>query len=228
MSAVKWPSENPIYSCIQLTAEVSCQCWNRHAMWLCENWSWKKEKKNCPKIRLLGLNWFVYLSLCVACFILAQNTDFFNRLLCINTDANQGIGLDFRVMFLLIFYTGCFLRGRTIEVMWMDAKKRISSCQSGESRWQLGEEQGLLHWHYKQMKCILTIGLKIFYEVYVCSLQSSAHVLFPLCVCSNVLTCGENCLDRFALQGSIQSLESHCVLGRWAQLCQAVGSSLRV
>lgn len=50
--------------------------------------------------------------------------------------------------------------------------------------------------------------------------------LFQLC--SSVLTGGENGLDGFAPQGPTQGLQFHRVLRRGAQLCQAVGSWLRV
>lgn len=50
----------------------------------------------------------------------------------------------------------------------------------------------------------------------------------PWCTYSRVLTCGENSLDHFAPQGSVQRLEFHRVLGGWAQLRQAVGSCLGV
>lgn len=53
-------------------------------------------------------------------------------------------------------------------------------------------------------------------------------MLFRPCTCFKGLTCGENSLDRFAPQGSAQRLEFHRVLGRRAQLCQAVGSCLGV
>lgn len=51
---------------------------------------------------------------------------------------------------------------------------------------------------------------------------------FRLLTHSNILTCGENSLDCSALQGSVQCLEFYRVLGRWTQLCQGVGSCLRV
>lgn len=53
-------------------------------------------------------------------------------------------------------------------------------------------------------------------------------MLFRPCTCFKGLTCGENSLDHFAPQGSAQRLEFHRVLGRRAQLCQAVGSCLGV
>jgi len=59
-------------------------------------------------------------------------------------------------------------------------------------------------------------------------LRAVTFMLFQLCMCFKVLTCGENSLDRFALQGSVQRLEFHRVRGRRAQLCQAEGSCLRV
>lgn len=41
------------------------------------------------------------------------------------------------------------------------------------------------------------------------------------------LTCGEDGLDQFAPQGPTQCLDSCCVVGGWAQVCQAVGGGFR-
>lgn len=86
-----------------------------------------------------------------------------------------------------------------------------------------------LHQHYKWIKifCGVCVSshraqqyLDYFRLVFSIILDNSDY--------SNVLTGGEYGLDGFAPQGPTQGLQFHRVLRGGAQLCQAVGSCLRV
>lgn len=132
MSAVKWPSEKPIYPCRAVLLG-----WSWHAEGLCDSPS-QREEKNLPRNPSPHSPALIYVCLCGLLhfssklwFVFPACWDWYRE--------KSRCQLDFKE-FLLIFHmgkAGCFTRERTVRVMWMDIG--ISSCQR---RTGLGE-QGL-------------------------------------------------------------------------------------
>lgn len=88
---------------------------------------------------------------------------------------------------------------------------------------------GTLHQHYKWIKILCGVCVSSHRaQQYLDYIRLVFSIILENSGYSNVLTGGEYGLDGFAPQGPTQGLQFHCVLRGGAQLCQAVGSCLRV
>lgn len=71
-------------------------------------------------------------------------------------------------------------------------------------------------------KCKLEVEGEVEVEGWFAVIRSDLKTVFP----PEPLTCSEDGLDQLAPQGPTQCLDPCCVVGGWAQVCQAVGGGV--